>query len=289
MSIVICGLITALQARRIGRFGAGYVLSTGTTGTAIAVSVDAIAAGGVALLGALVLAASLFQFLFALRLSLLRRVFTPTVAGIVLLLIPVTVMPVVFDMLDEVPAGTTPAAAPLSDLVTVIVLGGVMVKGPPKLRARAALAALVGGAATAAAFGTYDFLRLAAADWIGIPAEGPEFKFDFGSSFLQLLPAFVLVFLVCTVRTISGLFAIQSVSWRTQRAVDFRAAQGALAADAVSNLLSGLAGTVPNGVRTTTASLTELTGVAAAGSAYCSACFSLRRHSFPRCWPFRGR
>lgn len=262
-SIVICGLITTVQALRIGRIGAGYVLITGTTGAAIAVSVHAVAAGGVALLAALVVVSSLVQFLIALKLSLFRRVFTPTVAGVVLLLIPVTVMPVVFDMLDDVPSGTAPAAAPLSALATAAVLCSIMAKGTPKLRAWGPLIALFIGAATAAAFGAYDFERVAEADWFGIPAERPAFAFDFGRSFLQLLPAFVLVVLVCSVRTISGLFAIQGVSWRTRRAVDFRAAQGAVAADAVSNLLSGLAGTVPNGVRATTVSLTELTGVAA--------------------------
>ena len=262
-SIVICGLITAVQALRIGRIGAGYVVITGTTGTAIAVSADALAAGGIGLLAALVAVASLVQFLIAMKLSLFRRVFTPTVAGVVLMLIPVTVMPVVLGMLDDVPSGTAPAAAPLTVLATVAVLCGIMVKGTPKLRAWGPLIALVIGAATAAAFGTYGFDRVAAADWFGIPGEWPAFAFDFGPSFLQLLPAFVLVFLVLTVRTISGVFAIQGVSWRLRRAVDFRAAQGAVAAEAASNLLSGLAGTVPNGARATTVPLTELTGVAA--------------------------
>lgn len=263
VSMVICGLVTSIQALRIGRIGAGYVIITGTTGTAIAVSVDAIEAGGIALLGALVLVSSLFQFLFAMRLSLLRKVLTPTVAGVVLMLIPVTVMPVVFGMLDDVPAGFPPLAAPLPALITVVVLGGIIVKGSAKLRAWAPLLALAAGAMAAVGFGVYDFGRVAAADWIGIPSSRPAFGFDFGPSFLQLLPAFILVFLVCTVRTISGSIAIQGVSWRIPRAVDFRSAQGAVTADAVSNLLAGLAGTVPNGARATTISLTELTGVAA--------------------------
>lgn len=262
-SIVICGLVTALHSFPVGRFGAGYVLITGTTGTAIAVSADALAVGGVQLLASLVLVSSLFQFLFSFRLSLLRRILTPTVSGVVLMLIPVTIMPAIFDMLDEVPVESPPMAAPLSALMTVLALGVAMVAAAPKLRVWAPVLGLFVGSVTASVFGLYDVQRVVTADWIGLPVAPPAFGFDFGPSFLQMLPAFVLVFLVCTVRTISGSLAIQRVSWRRPRAPDFRATQGAVAADAVSNLLSGLAGTVPNGVRVTTVSLTELTGVAA--------------------------
>ena len=71
----------------------------GTSGAFIAICVGAIAQGGPAMLATLVVISSLFQFLLAWRLSLLRRILTPTVAGTVIMLIPVTVMPIVFGML----------------------------------------------------------------------------------------------------------------------------------------------------------------------------------------------
>ena len=262
-SIAICGLITALHGFPLGRFGAGYVLITGPTGTAIAVSVDAIETGGIALLASLVLVSSLFQFAFSLKLSMFRRVLTPTVCGVVLMLIPVTIMPVVFGMLDDAPAGSSALAAPLPALVTVLALGGVMVKGAQKLRPWAPVIGMLAGSLASVVFGLYDIERVMEASWIGIPAQRPDFGLDFGPSFLQLLPAFIMVFLVCTVRTVSGSLAIQAVSWRQRRAADFRAVQGAVAADSLSNLLSGLAGSVPNGVRVTTIALTEFSGVAA--------------------------
>ena len=45
--------------------------------------------------------------------------------------------------------------------------------------------------------------------------------------------------------------------------MDFRVVQGAVAADGTGNLLSGLAGTVPNTTYSTSIAITELTGVAA--------------------------
>ena len=68
---------------------------------------------------------------------------------------------------------------------------------------------------------------------------------------------------VGAIETLGDSAAIQRVSWRRPRAIDFRAVQGAVAADGVGNLLSGLAGTVPNTTYSTSISVTELTGVAA--------------------------
>ena len=69
--------------------------------------------------------------------------------------------------------------------------------------------------------------------------------------------------LIGAIETIGDSIAIQRVAWRKPRAVDFRAVQGAVAADGAGNLLSGLAGTVPNTTYSTSIAITERTGVAA--------------------------
>ena len=73
----------------------------------------------------------------------------------------------------------------------------------------------------------------------------------------------MFVTLIDTVQTVSASVAIQHVSWRRPRAVDFRAVQGAVAASGIGRLLSGLAGTVPNATYSATVPVTEITGVAA--------------------------
>ncbi len=127
-AVAISGLTTILQAVRLGRLGAGYVLLMGTSGAFIAICVTAIAEGGPALLATLVVISALFQFTLSSRLSLLRRILTPTVAGTVIMLIAVTVMPIVFDMLTEVPEGSPTQAATLSALVTIAVIVGIGLK-----------------------------------------------------------------------------------------------------------------------------------------------------------------
>ena len=267
-SLVICGAITALHARPIGRFGSGYVLGIGPASAAIAVTTDALKAGGSALLALLAATASLFQFAFAMRMSLLRRLLTPTVSGTALMLIPVTVIPIMFGMLDDVPAEYPATAAPACAGVTFAVVGGIMLKGTPNLRSWAPVLGIVAGCVTASFYGLYEVDLVVEAAWFGAPTEWPGHFAALGDdldfvTFAGMVPAFVLLFLICTIRSMSSSLAIQTVSWRERRALDFRPVQGAIAGDALSNLAAGLAGTMPNGANSGTVARTQLTGVAA--------------------------
>ena len=122
-ALIVSGATTVLQAVRVGRMGAGHVLIMGTSGAFIAVCVAALVKGGPATMASLIVVSSLFQFALAARLSLLRRIFTPVVAGTVIMLIAATVMPIVFDSLTDVPDGTSQAAAPAAALATIVVVG----------------------------------------------------------------------------------------------------------------------------------------------------------------------
>ena len=266
-SLVICGAVVALHGRPTARIGSGYVLSVAPAMAAIAVTVDAINAGGVMLLALLVISAAAVQFAFAFRISLLRRLLTPTVSGTALMLIPVTVVPLMFDMLDDVPVGKPVGAAATCAGITVAVVGGITLFGAQALRIWAPLLGILVGSVASAFHGLYDFKSVSETAWVGTPGQWPaHFESGFAGvdleAFVGLAPAFVLLFLICTIRSLSSSLAIQSVSWRHPRAMDFRPVQGAIAADALSNLAAGLAGTVPNGANSSSVARTQLTGVA---------------------------
>ena len=89
-ALAISGITTAMQAVGIGRVGAGYVMLMGSSSAFLAICVSALEQGGPGLLATLIIVSSLFQFVLAARLSALRRIFTPTVAGTVVMLIPVS-------------------------------------------------------------------------------------------------------------------------------------------------------------------------------------------------------
>ena len=263
-ALLVSGLTTILQAVRVGRIGSGHVLIMGTSGAFIAVCVTALVTGGPSTMASLVVVSSLFQFLLAARLPLLRRIFTPVVTGTVIMLIAVTVMPLVFDALTQVPEGSASIAAPIAAIATLATVAALVLRASPGWRLWSPLIGIVVGCVVAAPFGLYDAQPVLDAPWVGIPLDGwPGFDLTPGIEFWALLPAFIVVTIVGAIETIGDGVAIQQVSRRKPRATDFRVVQGALNADGVGNLLSGIAGTLPNTTYSSSVPLSGVTGIAA--------------------------
>ena len=261
-ALLISGITTVVQAVRFGSIGSGHVLIMGTSGAFIAVCAAALVEGGPALMASLIVVSSLIQFLLASRLAVLRRIFTPVVAGTVIMLIAVTVMPIVFDTARSVPAGSPSESGLVTALATILVTVALILKAPPVLRLWSPIIGIVVGCAVAGAFGIFDADLIINAPWIGVPlASWPGFDFALGQEFWLLLPAFVIVTLVGAIETLGDGVAIQRVSRRRPKATDFRVVQGALNADGIGNLLSGLAGTLPNTTYSTSISLADVTGI----------------------------
>lgn len=263
-AVLSCGVASMLQGVRAGRIGAGYALPHVSSGIFIAVCAEALIQGGPGLLASLVVISALAQTAFSARLSLLHRVLTPVVTGTVVMLLPVTVMPILFGMIDELPPGAPAPAGPLSAVVTIVAFLAVALRTKGTLRLWAPAIGIVAGSLAGAAFGIYDTGRVAEAEWIGVPDGGlPALDVGFGPAFRALLPAFLLVALVGTTKSVAVAVAAQRVSRRRPRAVDFRAVQRAVAAEGAGNLLAGLAGTMPNTPNGNAVAAMEVTGVAA--------------------------
>ena len=263
-ALIISGITTVLQAVRVGRIGAGHVLIMGTSGAFIAVCVAALVKGGPATMASLIVISSFFQFLLAARLSLLRRIFTPVVSGTVIMLIAVTVMPIVFDLLTDVPNRSSSAAAPIAAFATLATVVVLVLRAPASWRLWSPFIGIAAGCIVSIPFGIYDVQQIVDAPWIGVPFRSwPGFDVSPGVEFWALLPAFIMVTIVGAIETIGDGVAIQRVSNRRQKATDFRVVKGALNANGVRNLLSGLMSTLPNTTYSTSISLAEVTGIAA--------------------------
>ena len=263
-ALIISGATTILQVVRIGRVGSGYVLIMGTSAAFIAVCVAALVQAGPATMAALIIVSSLVQFFLAARLSLLRKIFTPTVAGTVIMLIAATVIPFVFDSFDDVPEGTDSIAPVVAVGVTFITVGALILRGPSWLRLWSPFIGIGVGSIASAPWGLYDFQSVINADWIGLPFRSwPGIDYTPGIEFWALLPAFMVATIVGAIETIGDGVVIQRVSRRKPSATDFQVVQGSLNADGVGNLISGFLGTLPNTTYSTSISLVEVTGVAA--------------------------
>ena len=260
---VICGIGNILQTFRFWRLGSGYSISIATLTAYIAVASSALLAGGPVLLSALMAVSSLVQFVFISRLSLLRRVMTPLVAGTVLMLLPVTAMPKVLGTLPDVPEGSHFATAPILAALTLIILLGMRLFTLPKWQQYSPFVAVVLGCAIAIPLGAFEYQKVVDASWVGFP-EYPLSAFDLnlGTTFWALLPGFVIVSLAAMILSISDTVVLQQVSWRRPGATDFRVVQGAHNLGALANLAAALLTTLPIAVSGSNSGRTVLTGVA---------------------------
>ncbi len=264
-AVVVSGIATIVQSVRVGRIGAGYILVMGSTPAYLPVCISALEASGPALLATLIIISSLVQFVLGWKMAALRRVFTPTVAGTVLMLIPVSLAPLILRKMTDVPEFAAPAAGPVTAGAALLTIVFLALRFDGTVRLWSLGIGLIVGSLVGHYFGIYDVERIVAAAWIGYPDPGgwPGLDFSLGVTFWALLPGFVLVTLVGAMDTLGDSIAIQRASWRKPRAIDFRAVQGAINADGLGNLLSGLMGTVPNTTYGSSIAIAELTGVAA--------------------------
>ena len=281
-AVAVSGISTALQAVRLGRVGAGYLLFMGPAGAFIGVCVSALNQGGPALLATLVVASSLVPIVISMRLALFRRLLTPTIVGTVNLLVPATVLPVVFSRLSDSPQDMA-LGPPLTAVATILVISAISLKAGATLRLWAPLAGVLAGSAIGGSLGLYDFDLVARAPWVGLPqGNWPGIGLDLGPAFVGLLPAFVFVSLIGAIQTITGAVAIQRVSWRRPRAVDYRSVEGAVAADGIGKLLSGFAAIVPTQTIAVSAPTIELTGVAARRVGFAAGAVLMALAFFPK-------
>ena len=264
-ALIVSGIVTILQAARIGRLGLGHVLITGVTPNFIAVSVLALAEGGPATLASLMAISAFFYLAMGTWLPLLRRIITPAVSGTVLMLIAIILLPISFDRLQEVPEAAPAFAGPGVAALTLAVTTLLALRGPRSWRLWSPLIGIVAGCAAAALFGLYDLDRLLGAPWVGVPEVAlPGLDLTPPPGFWALLPMFLVVTLVQGIKAIGDGVVVQQVAWRRPRATDFRRIQGTIYAGALGMLVAGLIGTPPTtAYSSSTVSLMTLTGVAA--------------------------
>ena len=244
--LVVNGAATMLQAVRAGPVGCGLMVVTYPSSIAIPFCVVALVEGGPAVLATLILVTGISQIVVSLRLSYLRRIVTPTVSGTVIILLVISVMAVVLANAADVPDGASAAAAPACMAVTGVTILGLLLRGPLAWRKWAPLIGIAAGAATGLAFGVYDLGPASNAPPAGVPLDGwPGLGFGFGPVFWSLLPAFLFLSIITVLQGNAIALSVQQVSWRRQRALDYRLVQGATICTGIGSLLAALAAVMP--------------------------------------------
>ena len=260
-SLIVVGITTLLQVRRIGPVGGRAVLPMFTAAFSIPFCITAVVDGGPATLGMLVIASGICQLIISKWLFILRRMVTPTVGGTVMMILSVTLASVVFALLDEA-STAEPTSATVTALATLLVVSVLTFRGNPFLRLWAAPISIVAGCIVAASFGTYEFERVVQAPWVGLPSTWPDLTPNFGIPFWTILPSFVFLGIIISIQANGESIALQRVSSREESAIDFRQVQGTLAGGGIGNILSGMVGSVPLIIHPGTVAFTQVTSVA---------------------------
>ena len=264
-TIIVTSVTTWIQAARLGRIGSGYVLFMGVSGTFFACTIDAIKVGGLPLVATMCLLAAPVEFLFSYFLRYLRNIITPSVGGVVVMLVTVMVVPIGLEMWTG-PKGK-PGYGSMENLMvgvfTFSTIMGIAVFGGSNIRLWAPILGTAIGYGAGGLWGLVDFSPLASASWIGLPQAGwPGFQFHLTAEAIPILITFAFATLVGTIESVGDAMAVQRISERNFKKIDYDRVQGCLYADGIGNCLAGLTGTIPNTTYSGNIAVLELTGVA---------------------------
>ena len=265
-SLLVAGVSTMLQVRRLGPVGAGSMLPMFTAAFAIPFCITAVSDGGPETLAALVIICGLGQLIISRWLFVMRRVVTPLVGGTVLMILSITLASVVPRLLPD-GSDSDALGAHLAALSTLGVVSALILRGSAMVRLWGPIIGIIAGCVVAAAFGLYDGRGVLESGWVGLPGEWPGLGrppiiSGFDVTFWTLLPAFLFLSVIISIQTNGESISQQRAARRDARAVDFREVQGAMTGTGVTNLLAGVAGTVPFIVSPGVVSYTQTTGVA---------------------------
>ena len=265
--LVVTGAGMILQSLKLRYLGSGRLIVSNFNVPFLAICALALHAGGPGLLASLIVASTLVQSVLTLRLASLRRIFTQTVSGVVVMLVAVSAVPFIINSSVDSPEGETVLLFMAPGIVALVVGVFISLRETPAWRMWMLPVMVAVGLAVALPLGFYDAAKVIDTPWVSLPNfTWPGFDLSFGAEFWALLPVFVVVNLTAFMKAVGDLSVIYRASYRTASAIDFRSVQGGLNVYGIGTLLSGLLGTLPVAAPwAATAVYISFTGVAAKG------------------------
>ena len=263
--LVVTGAGMILQTLRLRYLGSGRLIVSNFNVPFLAICALALHAGGPGLLASLLVASTLVQSVLTLRLASLRRIFTQTVSGVVVMLVAVSAVPFIINSSVDSPEGETVLLFMAPGIVALVVGVFISLRDTPAWRMWMLPVMVAVGLAVALPLGFYDSAKVIDTPWVSLPDfSWPGFDLSFGAEFWALLPVFVVVNLTAFMKAVGDLSVIYRASYRVASAIDFRSVQGGLNVYGIGTLLSGLLGTLPVAAPwAATAVYISFTGVAA--------------------------
>lgn len=273
MSLVISGIATFLQCKKVGPFGAGLLIVQGTSfnfiGPIIGIGSAMVAAGTpvnqvMAAIFGVVIAGSFIEMGVSQILPWVKRLITPLVTGIVVLLIGLTLIKEGLismgggyqAMQDHTFASADNLIMSCTVLAIIVVLNRIRVVW---IKSSAILIALVSGYILAGFMGHLDFSGIKDAPLVQIPT-----PMHFGLSFSWgLFIPMAFIYLVTSLEAIGDVTATSKLSNQPVNGPEWmKRIKGGVLVNGANSLLAGLFNTFPSSVFAQNNGVIQLTGVA---------------------------
>lgn len=270
MALFVSGVSTWIQSQRIGPVGSGLLSLQGTSfaflGSILAAGLVAKGRGDspeqiLALLFGLCLVGSLIEIVLSRFVDQLGRVITPTVTGIVITIIGLSLVKVgVTDMAGGVGAKDFGSLESLALALTVVaVIIGFSFARNSMVRLSAVLIGLLVGFVIAAAMGMVDFSKMGGQPVFAVPE-----PFKFGLSFeWQLFLPIAFLYLITAIETTGDLTANSVIAGQPVKGpVYMQRIKGGILGDGINSALAAVLNSFPNTTFSQNNGVIQLTGVA---------------------------
>lgn len=273
MSLVISGIATYVQCRRFGPLGAGLLVVQGTSfnfvgpliaGGALMVKQGTPVEGVMAAIFGVVIAGSFVEIGISRILPFVKKLITPLVTGIVVLMIGLTLIKVGLISMGggygAMASGTFANGENL--LLSGVVLAVIVVLNRIPvvwLRSCAIVIALLVGYALAGYLGRLDFTGMHQAELFQVPT---PLHFGLGFSWSLFIPMLV-IYLVTSLEAIGDVTATSKVSRQpVEGPLWMQRIKGGVLVNGVNSLLAGVFNTFPSSIFAQNNGVIQLTGIA---------------------------
>jgi xanthine permease XanP len=260
MALVAAGLGTFLQTAKFGIVGSGLLSVGGTSFAFLQPLINAGRAGGLPLMFGMSLACVPVLFLFVPFLSRLRRVFTPLVSGIVVLLIGLSIIPEATPGIIAPVAANAPvwAGVAIAAVVIAVVLLAQSVGGT-RARLASILLGVLAGYLTCGFFG-----------WLHRPAgEGDPLMMvprilPHGAAFQwKFVVPFAFIYVATLLEALGDMTATSQLSGlETEGPAYWARLRGGVLSDGITCAISGFIGSFPSTTYAQNNGVIQITGVA---------------------------
>jgi xanthine permease XanP len=270
MALIVSGVATFIQARRIGPVGSGLLSLQGTSfaflSSIIAAGFIAKAKGGgpdeiMALIVGVCFLGAFIEIILSQALPYLKKVITPTVTGIVITTIGIYL----------IRAGITDFAGGfgakdigsysnlfLGSLVLVIILALTLVRNTT-VRVSSVFIGIIVGYIVAIFMGKVDFSALGTQSLIAIPI---PFKYGFAFDWAAFIPI-AFIYLITAIESTGDLTATSMLSGEPVEGEKYhKRIKGGVLGDGINSLIAAIFNTFPNTTFSQNNGVIQMTGIA---------------------------